>query len=238
MRAFLQRQQPVIVTAVVVGTLVAFGPGVAQAAYDAVNADKVDGKHAVGAGATISGRAGKLVATDAEGRLPNNIIATAPNAAKLAGVGALGWLRDLPGSVDGENILNGSVTPQDLTYGATWPAVYGMVHLSTGEFGDVDNGSSGFEDTDVLRVPDGAGGYKTGIWCITGLPVSPVAVNASSNINYGGPSIVSSSLGEAGECADIPDVEVQVSVFTYAFQGLHPAYDASFNLQVWGVPTS
>lgn len=237
MRAFLQRQQPVIVTAVVVGAFVAFGPGVAQAAYDAINADKVDGKHAVGAGTTVSGRAGKLVATDAGGRLPNNIIATAPNAAKLGGVGPLAWLRDQPGSVDSENIVDHTVTPDDLRYDAAWPDVYGVVHLSTGEFGDVDNGSVGFGDANVLRVPDGGGGYKTGIWCIVGLPVTPYTVNASSNINYSGPTIVSSALGEAGECADLPDADVQVSVFTYAFQGDHLPYDGTFNLQVWGVPT-
>jgi hypothetical protein len=55
--------------------------------YYAVNADKVDGKHAAAAGASISQRKGKLVATSGtSGRLPNNIIATAPNAAKLQGL--------------------------------------------------------------------------------------------------------------------------------------------------------
>jgi len=50
------------------------------AVYDAVNADKVDGKHAVSAGATVANRKGKLVATDPLTGLPNNIIDTAPNA--------------------------------------------------------------------------------------------------------------------------------------------------------------
>jgi hypothetical protein len=68
---------------VLVGTV---GPGVAQAAYDAINADKVDGKHAVSAGASIDQRKGKLVATNATtGLLPNNLIAKAPDAAKLNG---------------------------------------------------------------------------------------------------------------------------------------------------------
>ena len=50
------------------------------------NADKVDGFHAVGSGASITQRKGKLVATNATtGRLPDNIIATAPNAAKFGG---------------------------------------------------------------------------------------------------------------------------------------------------------
>ena len=68
---------------VIVGSV---GPGIAQAAYDAVNADKVDGKHAVGAGASITNRKGKLVATSPlTGKLPNNIIDKALNAAALNG---------------------------------------------------------------------------------------------------------------------------------------------------------
>lgn len=62
------------------------GPVTARAAYDAMNAHKVDGKHAVGAGASVTQRKGKLVATSGTtGRLPNNIIAVAPDAAKLGG---------------------------------------------------------------------------------------------------------------------------------------------------------
>jgi hypothetical protein len=51
------------------------GPAAAGAAFDANNADKVDGKHAVGAGASANQRAGKLVATDGRGRFPSNSIA-------------------------------------------------------------------------------------------------------------------------------------------------------------------
>jgi len=39
-----------------------------------LNADRVDGKHAVGAKASKSKRAGKLVATDSKGFLPSNIV--------------------------------------------------------------------------------------------------------------------------------------------------------------------
>jgi hypothetical protein len=67
----------------------AVGAGLAAtslAAFDAQNANRVDGKHAVGAGASVAAREGKLVATsNATGRLPNNIIARAPDAAKLGG---------------------------------------------------------------------------------------------------------------------------------------------------------
>jgi hypothetical protein len=82
----LRRHIPVAITAVVVSTLFAGGPSVARAAFDAVNADKVDGKHAVGSGASIQQRKGRLVATSgSSGRLPNNIIGKAPNADLLDG---------------------------------------------------------------------------------------------------------------------------------------------------------
>ena len=82
----VRRHLPVAITAVVVSSVFAVGPNVAQAAVDAVNADKVDGKHAVGAGTSAADRAGKLVATNSVGVLPNNIIATAPDAANLGGM--------------------------------------------------------------------------------------------------------------------------------------------------------
>lgn len=74
------------VAGLVGGMVASFGPGLAQAAYDAVNSDKVDGLHAVGAGASVTNRKGKLVATNGStGRLPNNIIAKAPDSARLGG---------------------------------------------------------------------------------------------------------------------------------------------------------
>jgi hypothetical protein len=77
------------VTAVVVAGSTAASPALAGAiAGFARNADKVDGKHAVGAGASVAQRRGKLVAVARSGKLPNNIIATAPNAARLGGKGA------------------------------------------------------------------------------------------------------------------------------------------------------
>jgi hypothetical protein len=39
-----------------------------------IDADRVDGKHAVGAGATVSARRNKLVATNTNGYLPKNIV--------------------------------------------------------------------------------------------------------------------------------------------------------------------
>jgi hypothetical protein len=61
-----------------------------------MNAHKVDGKHAVGARASPKQRAGKLVATDGSGSLPNGIIDRAPDSARLGGLSLRGvrtqWL--------------------------------------------------------------------------------------------------------------------------------------------------
>jgi hypothetical protein len=67
--------------------ILAFGGGAAaKGKYDAKNAHKVDGKHAVGSGASVQQRKGKLVATNPKtGRLPDNIIASAPDADRLGG---------------------------------------------------------------------------------------------------------------------------------------------------------
>jgi hypothetical protein len=71
-----------VAIAACVGALASGRPIVAAAVVNyARNADKVDGKYAVGASA--SSRAGKLVATNKNGLLPNNIIAQAPDSAGL-----------------------------------------------------------------------------------------------------------------------------------------------------------
>lgn len=60
-------------------------------AFDAKNAHKVDGRHAVGAGSSVAARRNKLVATNGQGRLPNNIIAKASDADRLDGVDSSAW---------------------------------------------------------------------------------------------------------------------------------------------------
>ena len=85
MRRELARDIRTTAIATVVASMIA-APTVAVAAYVA-NADRVDQKHAVGAGASVDNRKGKLVATNATtGRLPNNIIAKAPDANRLDGM--------------------------------------------------------------------------------------------------------------------------------------------------------
>lgn len=92
----IRRHLTTIVVAMMTAAVTAGGPAIAGTIADyARNANKVDGKHAVGAGATAAQRAGKLVATNASGRLPNNIVAKAPNADKLGGVSSAGFARSV-----------------------------------------------------------------------------------------------------------------------------------------------
>ena len=86
MKASMRRYGGYIIAGIVASALTAGGPAVAGSIVDyAKNTDKVDGKHAVASSATVANRANKLVATNSDGRLPNNIVAKAPDAAKLGG---------------------------------------------------------------------------------------------------------------------------------------------------------
>ena len=49
-------------------------PVIVPSAVSTINADKVDGRHAVGSGASKAKRARKLVATNSSGYLPSNIV--------------------------------------------------------------------------------------------------------------------------------------------------------------------
>ena len=95
MKAAVRRHVGYIVAGIIGSLLTAGGPSALAAAYDAMNADKVDGKHAVSAGATPSQRAGKLVATGSSGRLPNSIIAKAPDADRLDGLSSASFGRNV-----------------------------------------------------------------------------------------------------------------------------------------------
>ena len=86
MKSLLRTHLTTILVAMVTAAITAGGPAIAATIADyAKNSDKVDGQHAVGAGASVAERAGKLVATNSDGRLPNNIITKALDANKLDG---------------------------------------------------------------------------------------------------------------------------------------------------------
>lgn len=86
-----------ITVALVAAALTAAAPAVGRSVehvLSAQNADTVDGLHAVPSTATVAARKGKLVATSpTTGRLPNNIIAKAPDASRLDGIDSTGFTR-------------------------------------------------------------------------------------------------------------------------------------------------
>lgn len=79
------RNLRLVVGLVAVAVLIGAGAATAAGPYDAVNADKVDGRHAVGPNTSQAKRAGNLVATDGTGRLPTGVLGTAPDSRKLDG---------------------------------------------------------------------------------------------------------------------------------------------------------
>jgi hypothetical protein len=86
MRDRIKRFAPFIITGALVWAATAAVPSIAATAFDAANARKVDGFSAVKATASVHQRAGRLVATNHSGRLPDNIIKEAPDAARLGGL--------------------------------------------------------------------------------------------------------------------------------------------------------
>jgi hypothetical protein len=94
-KAFLGRNLQTIAVAMITAMVTAAAPAVAhgvQHALFAHNSDKVDGKHAVGSGASVDQRKGKLVATNGTtGQLPNDIIAKALDSDLLDGIDSSGF---------------------------------------------------------------------------------------------------------------------------------------------------
>jgi hypothetical protein len=103
------------VAALVTSLALSAGPALARAVVDA---DKVDGLSAVKSTTSTQQRSGKLVATDPKtGKLPNNILAKAPDAAHLSGLPASAYKGTyLPPTVATTNPYPASVTSEEGTY--------------------------------------------------------------------------------------------------------------------------
>ena len=113
-----------VVTAVIAAAtalIVTGAPAMARSAESFVragDADTVNGFGAVGCGATIENRSGKLVATCATtGRLPNNIIAKAPDSNLLDGMNSSAFLGAGAKAADSE-LLDGMDSTEFLGAGA------------------------------------------------------------------------------------------------------------------------
>jgi hypothetical protein len=153
MRDHIRRFAPYVVTGVLVWTAAAVGPSIASAAYDAVNARKVDGLSAVKAGATVKHRAGKLVAANKHGRLPNDIIKTAPDATRLGGLPLkrvrTQWLSVLDnGDIAGSSPGARGVTVTHPAMGTYCITDDGIVGRSV--TGNVQSHINGFEDLTLI----------------------------------------------------------------------------------------
>ena len=144
----VRRHLPVAITAAVVSTLFAGGPSLARAAADAVNADKVDGKHAVAARASVRKRAGKLVATNRAGLLPNNIIKRAPDAAKLDGLTATHYLTTGGGKLGSTMNINSCGAAEVMSYRVTLDRKASILAMASSTYGR----GSGGPDRPTMRI--------------------------------------------------------------------------------------
>lgn len=139
----------------------AVGHGVEHALF-AHDSDKVDGKHAVSAGATVDTRKGKLVATNTTtGRLPNNIIAKAPDADLLDGLDSSAFLPAAGKAADADK-LDGKDLKQ---VSSQWITVH-----PSGGVANIWGKSPALTGVTVLRPAS----YPTGVFCI----VLPAGVNS------------------------------------------------------------
>ena len=106
---FIRKNLTTIIVAMITAMVTAGAPALAhgvQHALFAHNADKVDGKHAVGAAATVNNAAGKLVAHNANGKLPAKFIPKVGDANALDGVDSTAFQRDCQ---DGAFLASGFV---------------------------------------------------------------------------------------------------------------------------------
>lgn len=116
------------VIAALTAAITAGGPALARTVTDfARNADKVDGRHAVGARSAPDERARKLVATNRSGFLPNDIIRTALDSKALGGVNAPRYATECdPGTLGGATAVGGAAD-----FPAEWTDIGGYVFVHT-----------------------------------------------------------------------------------------------------------
>lgn len=198
----IRRHLSTFVVALVAGAVGAGTPAIAHGVKHALfahNSAKVDGKDAVGSGASIDSRKGKLVATNAKtGRLPNNIIAKAPDADKLQGLPASSFLQT--GDPLDANTLEGQAASSFVKAGEAITApnylysdpVDGSIFVDPAHCQRATNNEAPYGSTNVYHPPanglgPGIGGSAAtantnlGFYCPVSLPVP-----ASGNLRITG----------------------------------------------------
>lgn len=105
-RSINARGLAILISCILVGLLLSAPVIAGSVVRFARNSDKVDGRHAVGAGKSTEKRSGKLVATNRSGHLPNNIIRKARKAKeadRLGDYGPTAFVRGCqPGALRGQ----------------------------------------------------------------------------------------------------------------------------------------
>jgi len=186
-KAFL----PYVAVAVLASGMTSGGPALAKAAFDARNAHKVDGLHAVGADASVNERAGRLVATaPRSGRLPNNIIAKAPDADRL----------------DGKNASAFVAAPANQRFAIIYPLSNGTVgFMAIREDASVRDKSD--PNATVTRV--GKGRY-----CINAPGSREGAVGALQNMGDDAGGTIRVSMGIGSFCNNVTGTNITVETFS------------------------
>jgi hypothetical protein len=165
--SLMRRQGQTVLVATITALVVSGAPAVGSAMVEfARNAGKVDGFDAVKAGARPAARKGVLVATSPKsGRLPNNIIATAPNASKLDGKDSTRFATKA--ALGARGTINEKANPVHWSRlkGVPTPLMDGNDAIGPRAFGHVDD--AGFVDRstnlDNQNVDHPAG--QTGVYC-------------------------------------------------------------------------
>ena len=199
MISLLRRELKTIVIVVATASLTAGAPAIAHGVHAAFahNADKVDNKHAVGAGASIAQAKGKLVATGSNGKFASKFIpkvGAAVNADKLGNVAAAQYQRDYEGVVvvakSGGDFTSIQAAVDSVT-GATAEARY-LVYVAPGEYqgrvemkDNVDLAGAGRDNTRIVHAGSSDPTAGSVILMAAGTSVSSLTVEQTGSSAWG-----------------------------------------------------
>jgi hypothetical protein len=132
MKSWTRSNLPTVIAMLLTAAIVG-APALAGGGFDASNAHKVDGRHAVGAGSSRANAAGKLVAADNDGRfdkkfLPAGLAKTTFGGFHSIDGGATGVLLTLPGA--GSFSVTCNAGTSETTFDPV-PAAYGWSVVQT-----------------------------------------------------------------------------------------------------------